>query len=458
MIAAPDPDRRTDIIRMAAAFAQASDRLQWASPVDIRAHQDKALAAFIRHARMTVPFYADRLIDVLSPDGTLNRHAWPSVQPLSRAMVAENLDRLQTTSLPVSHGMLHNFASSGTSGLPLEGVTTSFARMHTAIMQVRAKQWVGVDYHLNRAQIIHHVQGHDTTYPGKAVDGSWAPIWANDRRSGTWHQLDHSTPHRQQLAWLREKGRCYLSIIPNSGIRLAELVLAGEAKPDIAAIFSCGEIVTDAYRDLVRRAFGCTIWDTYASEEAGCIACQCPSGNHLHINDDHLLVEILDTNDQPCAPGQPGEIVVTPFYNYQMPLIRYRTGDIGVPGAPCTCGRGLTSLASVEGRLREVFYFANGESFVPGISPILWQRCLNATIHQTAQVDIDTVEFRFVSDTPEHEQDRAGFIAGINRRFPCGMTYRFRQMATIPGHDKPKFTYQICELPPTVPRHPPVRL
>jgi phenylacetate-CoA ligase len=48
-----------------------------------------------------------------------------------------------------------------------------------------------------------------------------------------------------------------------------------------------------------------------------------------------------------------------------MPFINYDIGDSGVPGVACPCGRGLPTLASVEGRLGEAIRTPGGRIISP---------------------------------------------------------------------------------------------
>jgi phenylacetate-CoA ligase len=78
------------------------------------------------------------------------------------------------------------------------------------------------------------------------------------------------------------------------------------------------------------------------------IALQCPErALLLNVQSEHLLVDVLDEQGQPCAEGKIGQVVVTDhLHNFAMPLIRMRcaTGPRLVPS--CSCGRGLPTLRS----------------------------------------------------------------------------------------------------------------
>ena len=66
--------------------------------------------------------------------------------------------------------------------------------------------------------------------------------------------------------------------------------------------------------------------------------------------------------------GELGEIVVTPLFNFAMPLLRYRLEDLGRwASAPCPCGRTWPQLAEVTGRRIDVFVTRGGELVSGGL-------------------------------------------------------------------------------------------
>jgi phenylacetate-CoA ligase len=46
------------------------------------------------------------------------------------------------------------------------------------------------------------------------------------------------------------------------------------------------------------------------------------------------VVEVVDAQGRPAANGEPGQLVLTPLYEYAIPLLRFATG-IAARGAPC---------------------------------------------------------------------------------------------------------------------------
>ncbi len=115
----------------------------------------------------------------------------------------------------------------------------------------------------------------------------------------------------------------------------------------------------------VERAWDCTVYNHYGMTEMGLgggVDCAARRGYHLREAD--LYVEIVDpSTGQPLPDGDEGEIVFTTLTRQGMPLIRYRTGDVGcfIPG-PCPCGTSLKTLAHVTLRRDNVVRLPNGDT------------------------------------------------------------------------------------------------
>ncbi|MBN1261690.1 MAG: phenylacetate--CoA ligase family protein [Anaerolineae bacterium] len=113
----------------------------------------------------------------------------------------------------------------------------------------------------------------------------------------------------------------------------------------------------------VEEAWDCTVYNHYGMTEMGLgggVDCTVRRGYHLREAD--LFVETVDPESgAPASPGEVGEIVFTTLTRQGMPLIRYRTGDVGrfLPGA-CPCGTALKTLAHVTHRFDNVVRLKEG--------------------------------------------------------------------------------------------------
>ncbi len=122
----------------------------------------------------------------------------------------------------------------------------------------------------------------------------------------------------------------------------------------IDKVLLCSDYAPKTIINDLTHNYGCQVFIHYGMTETGYgggVMCQALKGYHLREGD--LYFEIVDpTTGQVLGEDQYGEIVFTTLTRQAMPLIRYRTGDIGaISLADCPCGSFLKSIKTVEGRI-----------------------------------------------------------------------------------------------------------
>lgn len=96
------------------------------------------------------------------------------------------------------------------------------------------------------------------------------------------------------------------------------------------ALLSVAMMLTNGLRQRLEARFACPVLDLYSMNEVGPIGVFDPAaGGHILLQP-RLYVEILDASGKPAPPGVSGEICVSGGFNFCLPLIRYRTGDMGM--------------------------------------------------------------------------------------------------------------------------------
>lgn len=199
-------------------------------------------------------------------------------------------------------------------------------------------------------------------------------------------------------------------------------------------------MTSDDMREAIVSGFGKPPIDRYGSSEVGQIAASCPDTQRHHITSELVLLEVLDANDRPVAAGDLGRIVVTPLYNFAMPLIRYDIGDFGsVSAHPCACGRSLPILERIAGRTRNVFRFVDGTS----TWPVLLSREINGFVpiqqFQVVQLTYTEVELRYVPGAEPRAPDLPGLTAYMHAKLHPSLTVQLREMTSIPRSPGGKF-------------------
>lgn len=116
-----------------------------------------------------------------------------------------------------------------------------------------------------------------------------------------------------------------------------------------------GEASTPRLRGQIERQLGLRAVDSYGlSEMCGPgVSNEClQERNGLHVHEDHFLVEVVEPVDgRVVEPGTAGELVFTTLTKEALPLIRYRTGDLGaISIEPCPCGRTTARILDLHGR------------------------------------------------------------------------------------------------------------
>lgn len=141
-----------------------------------------------------------------------------------------------------------------------------------------------------------------------------------------------------------------------------------DIKTRMNGIISMSESLPDQTRDFLEKAFHSKVFSRYSNMENGFIGQQCTAHkNEYHLNSGSFLVEILSLEgDFHVKDGEPGRIVVTDYFNYAMPFIRYDTGDIGVK-SESECKLKGPVLMKVEGRRTDFIFSTSGKMLSPHI-------------------------------------------------------------------------------------------
>jgi phenylacetate-coenzyme A ligase PaaK-like adenylate-forming protein len=134
----------------------------------------------------------------------------------------------------------------------------------------------------------------------------------------------------------------------------------------LAAIVCSGDNLYPDTRRSLARIFGVPVYNAYASREAGLVALECENGA-LHAVDGRAAIEVLPSDASRPAPEGEGELIVTAYENWALPLIRYRTGDHArVCAGPCTCGRSGASITELSGR-DSTYFTIDGRRVNPSV-------------------------------------------------------------------------------------------
>ena len=351
--------RRRPTTRLLKAL-RAGERLP---PEAIEQMQAVALREVLTHAVCAVPYYRWRFEQhSLNPDQVRSLADLPRVPFLTKDLVRTHGDDLID---PVLRRRLTPHTTSGSTGAPL---AFHIDRLRTAAdnaARARYRAWWGV-------------------WPGDREALVWGSRGDLDRQ-GPVHRfrdrlfntlvlpaadLGEAALDEMAAALCRFRPQIVFGYAAALG-RLAARLLdgaGGDKPPRPKVVVATAEVFLPTDRRTVTAAFGCGAAAEYGSRECGVVAGECPNGG-LHVAAENALVEIVEPDGDALVPaGEAGEIVITLLRPYGMPMIRYRTGDVGrLAAAPCGCGIGLPLLADVEGRRRDLIRLPGGRVVHPSV-------------------------------------------------------------------------------------------
>ena len=147
------------------------------------------------------------------------------------------------------------------------------------------------------------------------------------------------------------------------------------------------------------------------------VAIECPNHDGLHIFEDHFYPEIIDPETGKVLPdGEEGELVLTTFSKFAMPMIRYRTRDITalVPGQ-CPCGRTLRRMRRIGRRSDDMLIIRGVNVYPSQIEAVLLEvegTLPHYQIILTRAHGLDQIEVQ-VEVTPQVFSDRVGALEAL---------------------------------------------
>jgi phenylacetate-CoA ligase len=217
--------------------------------------------------------------------------------------------------------------------------------------------------------------------------------------------------------FLRKLGRhLHAAGQPPSGVR--GLVCIGEPLRD-------ARLKPTALCEELERLWSAPAFSTYSSSEIVTSFCECEARAGGHCAPDLGIVEIVNDAGEILPDGEIGEVVVTPLGVEGMPLIRFRTGDLGyLIRDTCPCGRNTPRLSPILGRKAQMlkikgttFYPATVFEILNGI-PEITEYCLEAETED----GVDRVRVRI--SVADGSADREAWAARIGNALQARLRTR----------------------------------
>jgi phenylacetate-CoA ligase len=380
------------------------ERTQWLSADALRQLQFQRMRRHLEFAYREVPYYG-RLLDEheLQPWRIASFEDFARIPCLTRDLLREHFDELQPRT---RLRRVQRMSTGGSTGSPVTVLVDSERAAFTDAARLRAHRWYGVDMGV----------------PEIVLWGSPIEITRQDRvrvvrdrllNSRLLSAFDLGEPALAHYARILRQERPWKLYGYASALYLLACYLRREGwTPEPGwprVVFTTAEPLYDFQRATIQSVFGCPVGVEYGARDAGLMANECPQGG-LHVPAEGMLVEILE------GPDHGGELVVTNLESFAMPIIRYRTGDIGARlEAPCPCGRGLPRLRGIEGRRTDFLITPRGKVMHALAMIYILRETPAIREFQVVQDRLDRIGIRIVPDGSLSAATREGLLSRVRR-------------------------------------------
>jgi phenylacetate-coenzyme A ligase PaaK-like adenylate-forming protein len=348
--------------RATVEYLELLERSQWAAPEDIERQQLASLRALLAHAGANVPYWRETFRRLgFDPRDVRRREDIAALPVLTRDMVRERYTELVDPALAPTN---LKKGTSGSTGAPLRFEYSRESECWRQAAKLRGWGWGG--YRPGLPTLHYWARLHDLPPGARGLKMRVDRVFKREVYVDSMRQDEEGRRHA--LTVLRRQRPSVIICFTQSLAQFARWVNdRGLRDWDDIAVLCGAEALLASDRDVLTRAFGPHVFETYGARETMLIATECEAHDGMHLTEENLLVEI--GRDGTLVPvGETGDVLVTDLHNYGMPLIRYANGDMGrmAPERRCACGRGLRKLESVDGRRADILTDGEGNP-LPGM-------------------------------------------------------------------------------------------
>lgn len=346
--------RLQDVARGLRLSKELLERDRW--PRDrLERFQQERLATLAHHAAERSAFWRERIpsgrpkpaeLPVLTKSELMERFDDAVTDPRLRLDdLLEHLANAQGDELYL--GQYRAMSTSGSSGRKGVFVYDRPGWSGVLAMFLRRSDWLGIKPSLPRVRLA-LIGGSSATHMSRRGAQTF------DVGIHRLLSLSATQPLGELVARLNDFQPNHMNLYPSTAALLCEEQLAGRLRLGLDGIATSSETLSRELRARIERAFGIVPRDFFATTE-GLWGHECPEGS-MHLFDDVCIVENVDEDGRPVAPGEVGSrLLVTNLFNRVQPLFRLEIPDlVAFEPEPCTCGRSLLRLRSVEGRAEGV--------------------------------------------------------------------------------------------------------
>ncbi len=421
------------------------EHTQWLSKDKITEIQWNKLKQLLYHAYNNVPYYKrvfNRLN--LSPNDINSFSDFTKLPMLDKKIITMYVDSLITSNIEKVE--LIADSTGGSTGENLHFFYDNKSVEKRTAMMLRGDRWAGLDIGDKYVKLwgSHFDIQSGNILRGKVYNLLFRQVLLNS------NNLSDKKMHEYVKIISKYNPKCLIGYA--SSLYIFAKFLSDNKIDTIKpmSIISSAEIIHEYQRDLIETVFGCKVFNRYGCREFGAIGQECKYHAGLHLNAEHIYVEIINEAGTPCRLGERGELVITDLDNFVFPFIRYRIGDIGIASdKSCECGRGLPLLEKIEGRAFDIIIGINGTLVTGTFWTLLLRTYVKGILQfQIIQEKLSEIKVNLVVNDDFTQDEKHKLLEKIYEKCGQDMNVDLQLVENIPIPKSGKHRFIISKVSP----------
>ncbi len=401
------------------------------SPEQIRAWQEKQLQRVVDQAcNHTV--YWKRIFDErgLKPSDIRTMEDLKKLPILTKNDIRAHYEEIVPDN--VKQFRYRKDQTGGTTGEPMRYLVSEDVWGYVAANKIVA--WRTTDYRFGDAFMA---LGSASIFQKKAPLARRVLDWIRNEKAVNSMNMDDALC-QQYIDMLNKKQIHYIYGYASAIYLLAKCALDNKINMShMRGAFTTSENLTDVYREMIEKAFGCRVMDCYGSRDAAVTAYEiCPKEYHLGYG---AYVELVDE----IEPGV-GTLLATNLLNMAFPMLRYEFGDVAELDNSCPNYNGQV-LHRIYGRTSDVLRLDNGHVLTsPGFTILM--RNFNVKAYDIQKLSGSHVRMQMVVADGWNKEQEKKLVAEMLRFVGKGCEFTLEYVKKFETHKNGKRRYFMNDL------------
>ncbi len=418
---------------------------QWWGQEKINKYQLEQLNKLLSHSYRHVPYYR-KLFDEqgLKPEDIKSLGDLQKIPFLDKEIIRRNADDLKAKNYPAYK--FRRITTGGTTGSPLKlYVEKNIFSLNYIIYNKMILREIGCNI-TNKSVFL-----RDTMISSHDNKKFWKYFYFRRHLIlSSFHMSEENLP--KYIKKIRKFKPKIIATFPSSITVIAKFMKRKNIGPikSIKTVICMGEALYNWQRELLEEVFQCRVFTAYGHAESAVLACSCKKSDYYHFFPQYGIMELINRDGKPVRKeGEKGEIVATSIENFLFPLIRYKTGDMGIfTKEKCSCGRSYPLLKNIEGRWKQEFIVTGDNRLIPTVALHMHSDVFdNVKQFQFYQEKKGEVVFRIVKADTYKDEDTENIKNELYEKLGKNVDLKIEFMDEIPRTKRGKHKYLIQKIP-----------